>query len=86
MTNSLFDKHPDLVVRQAKPFNAGPPPRLLYQSYVTPTNLFFVRSHGDVPQVDVDSYRLEINGRVSQSLSLSLDEIKNNFVMARFAQ
>ena len=79
MTNSLFDKHPDLVVRQAKPFNAGPPPRLLYQSYVTPTNLFFVRSHGDVPQVDVDSYRLEINGRVLQSLSLSLDEIKNNF-------
>jgi sulfite oxidase len=79
MTNSLFDKHPDLVVRQVKPFNAGPPPRLLHQSYVTPTNLFFVRSHGDVPQVDVDSYRLEINGRVSQTLSLSMDEIQNNF-------
>ena len=79
MTSSLFDKHPDLVVRQAKPFNAGPPPRLLAQSYVTPTNLFFVRSHGDVPGVDVDSYRLEINGRVARRLYLSLGEIKNNF-------
>ena len=79
MTSSLFDKHPDLVVRQVKPFNAGPPPRLLYQSYITPTNLFFVRSHGDVPEVDVDAYRLEINGRVLKPLSLSLGEIKNNF-------
>ncbi|MEO5887531.1 MAG: molybdopterin-dependent oxidoreductase, partial [Anaerolineales bacterium] len=79
MTNSLFDKHPDFVVRQVRPFNAGPPPRLLPQSYITPTNLFFVRSHGDVPGVDVDSYRLEINGRVPRPLSLSLGEIQNNF-------
>src|SRR5688572_33302640 len=79
MSKSLFDKHPDLVVRQLKPFNAGPPPRLLPQSYVTPTNLFFVRSHGDVPRVDVDSYRLEVNGRVPRPLYLSLDEIKNSF-------
>jgi len=79
MTNSLFDKHPDFVVRQANPFNAGPPPKLLNQSYITPTDLFFVRSHGDVPEVDVHSYRLEITGRVLRSLSLSLGEIQNNF-------
>ena len=79
MSKSLFDKHPDLVVRQLRPFNAGPPPRLLPQSYVTPTNLFFVRSHGELPRVDLASYRLEINGRVSQTLSLSLGEIQNNF-------
>ncbi|MCI0610929.1 MAG: molybdopterin-dependent oxidoreductase, partial [Anaerolineae bacterium] len=79
MINTLFDKHPDFVVKQESPFNAGPPPRLLNQSYITPTNLFFVRSHGDVPEVDVDSYRLEINGRALRPLSLSLSEIKNNF-------
>lgn len=79
MIKTLFDKHSDFVVRQENPFNAGPPPKLLNQSYITPTNLFFVRSHGDVPEVDAHSYRLEVNGRVSQPLSLSLDQIKNNF-------
>ncbi len=79
MIKMFFDKHPDFVVRQENPFNAGPPPRLLTQSYITPTNLFFVRSHGAVPEVDADSYRLEVNGQVLGPLSLSLDEIKNNF-------
>src|SRR5262245_26847826 len=79
MIKTRFDKHPDFVVRQENPFNAGPPPRLLSQSFITPTNLFFVRSHGDVPEVDASSYRLEINGKVSRPLSLSLGDIKDNF-------
>ena len=79
MIKIFFDKHPDFVVRLEHPFNAGPPPRLLNQSYITPTNLFFVRSHGDVPEVDVDSYRLEINGQVSRPLNLSLGDLKDNF-------
>ena len=76
---NIFFKHPDFVVRQARPFNAGPPPRLLNQSYNTPTDLFFVRNHGDVPEVDVHSYRLQINGRVLQPLSLSLEDVQANF-------
>jgi len=76
---NIFDKHPDFVVRQAHPFNAGPPPRLLSQSYITPTNLFFVRSHGDVPAVDTHSYRLHISGRVLRPLSLSLEDVQDNF-------
>lgn len=79
MVKTAFNKHPDFVVKQEKPFNAGPLPRLLSQSYITPTNLFFVRSHGDVPKVDTGSYRLEVNGQVLRPLSLSLGEIKNNF-------
>ena len=74
-----FEKHPDFVVRQVHPFNAGPPPRLLSQSYITPTKLFFVRNHGDVPEVDTHSYRLQINGRVLRSLSLSLEDLQDNF-------
>ena len=79
MLNISFDKHPDFVVRQVHPFNAGPPPRLLNQSYITPTNLFFARNHGDVPGVDVHSYRLQISGKVLRPLSLSLDELQDNF-------
>ena len=79
MTKTFFDKHPDLVVKQENPFNAAPHPSLLTRSHVTPTDLFFVRSHGDVPDVDAGSYRLEVNGGVLKTLSLSLDEIQNNF-------
>jgi sulfite oxidase len=42
-------------------------------------DLFFVRSHGDVPLVDEGTYRLEVAGRVLKPLSLSLKEIKNRF-------
>jgi sulfite oxidase len=74
-----FGKHENFVVRCENPFNGGAPLNLLTQNHVTPTNLFFVRSHGDVPQVDIDSYHLNISGKVKKTLSLSFDEIKNNF-------
>ncbi len=79
MSKTNFGKHSDFVVKQENPFNASPPVKLLGRSSVTPTELFFVRSHGDVPMVNVDGYRLAVNGNVSKSLSLSLNELKNNF-------
>lgn len=79
MEKTLFGKHPDLVVKQENPFNAAPPPRLLTRSHTTPADLFFVRSHGDVPEVNAESYRLEVNGDVLKTLSLSLEEIRKDF-------
>jgi len=76
---ALFGKHPEFVVRSSNPFNGGPPTHLLKRSYITPTDLFFARNHGDVPDVDVDSYRLEITGKASGPFVLSLDEIQNRF-------
>ena len=70
-----FGKHPDTLVRQDRPFNAGPPPRHL-RRYVTPVEHFFVRNHGDVPQVDADSYRLTFGGLVRKPLRISLDELR----------
>ena len=78
--NKIFPgKHPEFVVRDPNPFNGGPPVRLIDRSHITPTELFFVRNHGAVPDVDVNAYRLEITGKVSKPLSLSLDEIKDCF-------
>ena len=79
MNKLIFGKHPEFVVRTASPFNGGPPARLLGQSAVTPTELFFARNHGAIPDVDVDSYRLEITGEISKPISFSLDEIQNRF-------
>jgi len=70
-----FGKDPATIVRQADPFNAGPPLPILRADFVTPVERFFVRSHGAVPEVDPDTYRLRISGLVERPLELSLAEL-----------
>ena len=71
---------------------AGAPPRILVRndwpehwetglealgrSWITPADLFFVRSHFPVPAVDAASWRLEVSGLVARPLSLSLTELR----------
>lgn len=55
-------RHPALKVNSSMPFNAEPPPELLMESFITPNDLFFVRNHLPVPDVDADTYRLKISG------------------------
>lgn len=45
-------------------------------SVVTPNDEFYVRSHGDVPEIDPTTWRLDVTGLVDTSLSLSLDDLK----------
>ncbi|HSS52233.1 MAG TPA: molybdopterin-dependent oxidoreductase [Thermoanaerobaculia bacterium] len=71
-----FDKHPDFIVRQPDPFNGGPPPERLAAGFVTANDLFFSRNHGGVPTVDREAYRLTVDGRVEQPLSLSLGDLR----------
>lgn len=75
----LFHKHPGMEIRANRPFNAEAPPKLLRRSFVTPKELFYVRSHGSVPEVDPNGYRLTVSGLVEEPLSLSLEEIKSEF-------
>ena len=72
-------KHPGMIVRQAEPFNAGPPLKLLCQSLVTPTELFFVRSHGAIPRVHAADYRLEISRANQAPVRLSLADLQDSF-------
>jgi sulfite oxidase len=70
-------KRLELVVHDDYPLNAETPPRLLRESFVTPADAFYVRCHGDVPDVDPGSYRLEVSGLVGRPLRLSLEEIRD---------
>ncbi len=74
----LADKHSDTKTYDDI-LNAGPPVSQLAKEFLTPTELFFVRNHARIPQVDRDRYRLRVHGLVSKALSLSLDDIKNRF-------
>lgn len=79
MNHGQEGKHPLFIIRQEQPFNAGAPLTLLGRSQVTPTELFFVRSHGNVPEVDVSTYRLKVGGAVTRPLALSLSELQAQF-------
>ncbi len=68
-----------LIVWTAEPLNAETPLPLLCRSDVTPTELFFVRSHGSTPAVDPGAYRLTVGGEMREPLVLSLAELRERF-------
>jgi DMSO/TMAO reductase YedYZ molybdopterin-dependent catalytic subunit len=45
--------------------------------WVTPTRLFFVRNHFDVPLLDPATWRLSVGGHVARPLELSWDELND---------
>lgn len=74
------ERHPALVVRSTKPFNAEPPPSLLVASQLTPNDLFYVRNHLPVPKINADEYRLQICGLNGEKVAeFSLDDLKTKF-------
>jgi sulfite oxidase len=65
-----------LIIRSLRPPDFETPVALL-DSFITPNDLFYVRSHMPVPtQLDAATWTLKIGGEVASPLSLSLDEIK----------
>jgi sulfite oxidase len=71
-----FRKRREITVRKDHPYNAETPPDLLRASFITPADAFYVRNHGDVPEVDPERYRLRVSGLVANPLELSLEKIK----------
>ncbi len=72
-------KHAEMLVRQSHPYNAEPPLHLLQEHPITPTELFYVRNHGNVPEIDPDAFRLTVSGLVDRELELSLHELTEDY-------
>lgn len=67
--------YPGLIVRQSKPENYEFPFPTL-NSFQTPNNLFYVRTHfGVYKDVDLRTWRLKVEGRVERPLALSHDDL-----------
>lgn len=56
------ERHPALLVRSQKPFNAETPRVLLGEQENTPSELFYVRHHLPVPRIAAEEYRLQVEG------------------------
>ena len=64
-----------LIIRQKDPNNLEMPFDQL-GDFITPADLFYIRSHFPAPELDVGSYRLSIRGAVRRDLSLSYGDIR----------
>jgi DMSO/TMAO reductase YedYZ molybdopterin-dependent catalytic subunit len=63
-----------LIVRQQQPDNLESPFATLADFY-TPNERFYVRSHFAVPQLDVSTWRLRVEGAVERPLELSYSDL-----------
>ena len=64
-----------LIVRSARPEDLETPVQLL-NSWITPNDLFYVRSHFYTPSLDAPSWRLQVDGDVETPLLLTMDDIR----------
>jgi DMSO/TMAO reductase YedYZ molybdopterin-dependent catalytic subunit len=64
-----------LIIRQKEPANLEMPFDQL-DSYLTPPELFYIRSHFPAPKVDAAGYQLRIDGAVRNPLALSYKELR----------
>ena len=70
---------PDMIVHSTQPYNAEPPLRRLRAALVTARSDFYVRSHGDVPDLDEATHRLRVGGQVAVPLDLSMAGLRGRF-------
>lgn len=74
-----MNKDPNMIIHTTDPVNGEPPVEALRENFITPQRLFYIRNHGDVPDIDPDAYKLIINGLVEKEITLDLDTIKNKY-------
>lgn len=65
------------------PCNVEAPLSALFDAgFLTPQNLFYVRSHGDTPRVSIkqaQEWKLRIHGLVEKEIEFSIQELKDKF-------
>src|SRR5436309_15979529 len=76
MANALQTYSAGLIIRQKEPTNLETPLDQI-DSFLTPTELFYIRSHFPAPKLDLASYQLRIDGAVRKPLSLSYKELRD---------
>lgn len=64
-----------LIVRSMNPEDLETPAHLL-TSWITPNDLFFVRSHFYTPSISGEGWVLRVDGEVTSPLTLTLDDLR----------
>ena len=75
MASRLESPSVGLIMRQKEPANLETPLDQV-DSYLTPSELFYIRSHFPSPGLELASYRLRIAGAVKNPLTLSYQQLR----------
>src|SRR5262245_59263424 len=76
MEEMLRSSSVGLITRQKEPTNLETPFDQV-DSFLTPTELFYIRSHFPTPKLETASYRLHVDGAVRNPFSLSYKELRD---------
>src|SRR5438094_7800763 len=76
MAKALQSDSAGLIIRQKEPTNLETPFDQV-DSYLTPTELFYIRSHFPAPKLEIASYQLRIDGAVRNPFSLSYQQLRD---------
>ncbi|WP_051670458.1 molybdopterin-dependent oxidoreductase [Bryobacter aggregatus] len=76
MTGPLVEgKSPSMIIHSRRPEDYEMPLEGFLQA-ITPTELFYVRSHHYTPQVDLERHSLRVGGEVASPYSITLRDLK----------
>ncbi len=64
-----------MIIREKEPANLEMPFGRL-DGFITPNEQFYIRSHFPVPEIDLATWRLKIEGAVNSPLELSLEDLR----------
>jgi len=73
----------DLIFRTTEPRNGEPEPAKLVNSWITPIKHFYVRSHAPNPKINIQQYRLTVEGHVRKPQTFSIGDL-SRFPRHRF--
>src|SRR5258705_6804039 len=76
MKNALETNSMGLIIRQKEPTNLETPLDQV-DSYLTPAELFYIRSHFAAPRLDLASYQLRVDGAVKIPIALSYQQLRD---------
>lgn len=76
-----FPQKRPLILHTSRPPQLETPFSVFNEGILTPNDAFFVRYHlANIPlEIDIETFRLEVKGKVKTPLSLSIAEFKSNF-------
>src|SRR5438128_1145921 len=76
MAETLRSSSVGMIIRQKEPTNLETPFDQV-DSYLTPTELFYIRSHFPAPKLELASYQLRLDGAVRNPLSLTYQQLRD---------
>jgi sulfite oxidase len=74
----IWGKTEKMLVYQTEPYNAESPRDALL-GHITSLDTFYGRNHGPIPHIDLDSWRLKVDGLVDRPIELSMDDLRERF-------